>query len=204
MFNDPTMTGHPASAPSPFPHARVASRPAERPPLGTALSSADRPGNGPALVARPEAMAPCALSARTTAALRVRCGLATRRPGAARTPFCRACGLCHLVCCCGGYAFHGSAISPYGLGQLGAVGENNVRLVRHVVEWRRRRSMKALRKETGDCHPKIGDVGLIGAWAKVLGNIQAGNCSRIALWLGRAEGRAILHDPGGRVGEDHR
>jgi serine O-acetyltransferase len=35
-------------------------------------------------------------------------------------------------------------------------------------------------KETGDRHPKIGQSVLIGAGAKVLGNITVGNCSRIA------------------------
>ena len=35
-------------------------------------------------------------------------------------------------------------------------------------------------KETGDRHPKIGDGVLIGAGAKVLGNIRIGECSRIA------------------------
>ena len=35
-------------------------------------------------------------------------------------------------------------------------------------------------KETGDRHPKIGDQVLIGAGAKVLGNIKVGSCSRIA------------------------
>lgn len=35
-------------------------------------------------------------------------------------------------------------------------------------------------KETGDRHPKIGDGVLIGAGAKVLGNIEVGSCSRIA------------------------
>ena len=35
-------------------------------------------------------------------------------------------------------------------------------------------------KETGDRHPKIGDSVLIGAGAKVLGNIRVGNCSKIA------------------------
>lgn len=35
-------------------------------------------------------------------------------------------------------------------------------------------------KETGDRHPKIGDSVLIGAGAKVLGNITVGRCSRIA------------------------
>ena len=35
-------------------------------------------------------------------------------------------------------------------------------------------------KEQGDRHPKIGDCVLIGAGAKVLGNIKIGNCSRVA------------------------
>lgn len=35
-------------------------------------------------------------------------------------------------------------------------------------------------KETGDRHPKIGDGVMIGAGAKVLGNITVGCCSRIA------------------------
>jgi serine O-acetyltransferase len=35
-------------------------------------------------------------------------------------------------------------------------------------------------KESGDRHPKIGACVLIGAGAKVLGNIHVGNCSRIA------------------------
>jgi len=35
-------------------------------------------------------------------------------------------------------------------------------------------------KETGDRHPKIGHSVLIGAGAKVLGNIEIGHCSRIA------------------------
>lgn len=35
-------------------------------------------------------------------------------------------------------------------------------------------------KEESDRHPKIGDGVLIGAGAKVLGNIHVGECSRIA------------------------
>ena len=35
-------------------------------------------------------------------------------------------------------------------------------------------------KESGDRHPKIGDNVMIGAGAKVLGNIKIGHCSRIA------------------------
>ena len=43
-------------------------------------------------------------------------------------------------------------------------------------------------KEDGDRHPKIGDGVLIGAGAKVLGNIQVGRCSRIAA------GSVVLED----------
>jgi len=43
-------------------------------------------------------------------------------------------------------------------------------------------------KEGGDRHPKIGDGVLIGAGAKVLGNIRVGNCSRIA------SGSVVLRD----------
>ncbi len=35
-------------------------------------------------------------------------------------------------------------------------------------------------KETGDRHPKIGQSVMIGAGAKILGNIHVGNCSRVA------------------------
>ena len=35
-------------------------------------------------------------------------------------------------------------------------------------------------KEDGDRHPKIGNGVLIGAGAKVLGNIRVGDCARIA------------------------
>ena len=35
-------------------------------------------------------------------------------------------------------------------------------------------------KEDGDRHPKVGDGVLIGAGAKVLGNIEIGHCSRVA------------------------
>jgi serine O-acetyltransferase len=35
-------------------------------------------------------------------------------------------------------------------------------------------------KETGDRHPKVSDNVLIGAGAKVLGNIRIGECSRVA------------------------
>lgn len=43
-------------------------------------------------------------------------------------------------------------------------------------------------KETGDRHPKIADNVLIGAGAKILGNIKVGSCSRIAA------GSVVLQD----------
>ena len=43
-------------------------------------------------------------------------------------------------------------------------------------------------KDDGDRHPKIGDGVLIGAGAKVLGNIHVGNCSRVA------SGSVVLKD----------
>jgi len=43
-------------------------------------------------------------------------------------------------------------------------------------------------KEEEDRHPKIGDGVLIGAGAKVLGNITVGHCSRVAA------GSVVLHD----------
>ena len=43
-------------------------------------------------------------------------------------------------------------------------------------------------KETGDRHPKIGANVMIGAGAKVLGNITVGNCCRIA------SGSVVLKD----------
>ncbi len=43
-------------------------------------------------------------------------------------------------------------------------------------------------KQTGDRHPKIGSCVLVGAGAKVLGNIHVGNCSRIAA------GSVVLQD----------
>lgn len=48
-------------------------------------------------------------------------------------------------------------------------------------------------KATGDRHPKIGDNVLIGAGAKVLGNIRVGRCSRIAA------GSVVLTDVGDNV-----
>jgi serine O-acetyltransferase len=43
-------------------------------------------------------------------------------------------------------------------------------------------------KEDGDRHPKVGNGVLIGAGAKILGNIRVGSCSRIAA------GSVVLHD----------
>ena len=43
-------------------------------------------------------------------------------------------------------------------------------------------------KEDGDRHPKVRDGVLIGAGAKILGNIEIGSCSRIAA------GSVVLHD----------
>ncbi len=43
-------------------------------------------------------------------------------------------------------------------------------------------------KEVGDRHPKVRDGVLIGAGAKILGNIEVGHCSRVAA------GSVVLHD----------
>jgi serine O-acetyltransferase len=43
-------------------------------------------------------------------------------------------------------------------------------------------------KNTGDRHPKIGNNVMIGAGAKILGNITVGNCARIAA------GSVVLED----------
>ena len=48
-------------------------------------------------------------------------------------------------------------------------------------------------KETGDRHPKIGENVLIGAGAKVLGNITVGDGSRIAA------GSVVLHGRAART-----
>ena len=49
-------------------------------------------------------------------------------------------------------------------------------------------SFYQLNKEEEDRHPKIEHGVLIGAGAKVLGNIRVGHCSRIAA------GSVVLHD----------
>ena len=58
------------------------------------------------------------------------------------------------------------------IGETAVVGDNVSML--HSV------TLGGTGKEEGDRHPKIGDGVLIGAGAKVLGNIVVGHCSRIA------------------------
>jgi serine O-acetyltransferase len=58
------------------------------------------------------------------------------------------------------------------IGETAVVGDNVSML--HSV------TLGGTGKEHGDRHPKIGDGVLIGAGAKVLGNITVGHCSRIA------------------------
>jgi len=62
-----------------------------------------------------------------------------------------------------------------------AVVEDNVSLMQEVT-------LGGTGKETGDRHPKIRRGVLIGAGAKILGNIEIGNCSRVAA------GSVVLHD----------
>ncbi|MBE2277704.1 MAG: serine O-acetyltransferase [Rhodobacteraceae bacterium] len=58
------------------------------------------------------------------------------------------------------------------IGETAVVGDNVSML--HSV------TLGGTGKEDGDRHPKIGDCVMIGAGAKVLGNIRVGRCSRIA------------------------
>jgi len=71
------------------------------------------------------------------------------------------------------------------IGETARVG-NNVSILHGVT-------LGGTGKEDGDRHPKIGNGVLIGAGAKVLGNITVGNCSRIAA------GSVVLHDVPDRV-----
>lgn len=71
------------------------------------------------------------------------------------------------------------------IGETAAIGENCSFL--HAV------TLGGSGKETGDRHPKIGSCVLIGAGAKVLGNIHVGNASRIAA------GSVVLSDVPPRV-----
>ncbi|MCV2868543.1 serine O-acetyltransferase [Defluviimonas sp. WL0002] len=66
------------------------------------------------------------------------------------------------------------------IGETAVVGDNVSML--HSV------TLGGTGKEDGDRHPKIGNGVLIGAGAKVLGNIHVGDCSRIAA------GSVVLHD----------
>ena len=66
------------------------------------------------------------------------------------------------------------------IGETAVVGDNVSML--HSV------TLGGTGKEDDDRHPKIGDGVLIGAGAKVLGNIKVGYCSRIAA------GSVVLHD----------
>ncbi len=66
------------------------------------------------------------------------------------------------------------------IGETAVVGDNVSML--HSV------TLGGTGKEEEDRHPKIGDGVLIGAGAKVLGNITVGHCSRIAA------GSVVLHD----------
>ncbi len=66
------------------------------------------------------------------------------------------------------------------IGETAVVGDNVSML--HSV------TLGGTGKEDGDRHPKIGDGVMIGAGAKVLGNITVGHCSRIAA------GSVVLRD----------
>jgi len=66
------------------------------------------------------------------------------------------------------------------IGETAVVGDNVSML--HSV------TLGGTGKEDGDRHPKIGDGVMIGAGAKVLGNISVGHCSRIAA------GSVVLED----------
>ncbi|MFN0114580.1 MAG: serine O-acetyltransferase [Paracoccaceae bacterium] len=66
------------------------------------------------------------------------------------------------------------------IGETAVVGDNVSML--HSV------TLGGTGKEDGDRHPKIGDGVMIGAGAKILGNIMVGNCSRVAA------GSVVLHD----------
>lgn len=72
---------------------------------------------------------------------------------------------------------HGHAIV---IGETAVVGDD-VSMLHNVT-------LGGTGKDTGDRHPKIGNGVLIGAGAKVLGNITVGHCSRIAA------GSVVLQD----------
>ncbi len=64
---------------------------------------------------------------------------------------------------------HGTGIV---IGETAVIGDN-VSILQGVT-------LGGTGKETGDRHPKIGNNVLLGAGAKVLGNITIGHCSRVA------------------------
>jgi serine O-acetyltransferase len=64
---------------------------------------------------------------------------------------------------------HGSGIV---IGETASIGDN-CSLLHNVT-------LGGTGKEVGDRHPKIGESVMVGAGAKVLGNITVGRCSRIA------------------------
>jgi serine O-acetyltransferase len=66
------------------------------------------------------------------------------------------------------------------VGETASIGDN-VSLLQDVT-------LGGTGKEAGDRHPKIGDYVLIGAGAKVLGNIRVGACARVAA------GSVVLHE----------
>ena len=66
------------------------------------------------------------------------------------------------------------------IGETAVVGDNVSML--HSV------TLGGTGKDDGDRHPKIGSGVLLGAGAKVLGNIKIGECSRVA------SGSVVLHD----------
>lgn len=66
------------------------------------------------------------------------------------------------------------------IGETASIGDNTSLL--HNV------TLGGSGKETGDRHPKVGSNVMIGAGAKVLGNIQVGDCARIAA------GSVVLRD----------
>jgi serine O-acetyltransferase len=78
---------------------------------------------------------------------------------------------------CGVFIDHGHAIV---VGETAAIGDN-VSMLQDVT-------LGGTGKEDGDRHPKIGDHVLIGAGAKILGNIRVGHGSRIAA------GSVVLRD----------
>lgn len=83
------------------------------------------------------------------------------------------------------------------VGETAVIGDNVSML--HAV------TLGGTGKEEEDRHPKIGDGVLIGAGAKVLGNIQVGHCSRIAagsvVLMDVAPGTTVAGVPARIVGE---